>query len=243
MPSVPLPDLTHLLTTYGYVGVLLLIAAESMGIPVPGETMLIAAAVYAGTTHRLQIPLVIAAAAVGAILGDNLGFLIGREGGYRLLHRYGRYVRLDERRLKLGRYLFLRHGGKVVFFGRFIAVLRTWAAFLAGVNRMPWGRFLFFNVTGGIVWASAFGIGGYILGNNVERFASPLGLATAALAAVLTLTAVILVRRHEQHLADAAERALPGPLDAPHDLRARVRPQASEEQSALQHDAPVQRRR
>jgi membrane protein DedA with SNARE-associated domain len=122
-------------------------------------------------------------------------------------------VRLDERKLKLGQYLFLRHGGKVVFFGRFVAVLRTWAAFLAGVNRMPWGRFLFFNAAGGIVWASVFGIGGYVLGDNVERFVGPVGLATAALVAVLTLTAVILVRRYEQRLADAAERALPVDVD------------------------------
>jgi membrane protein DedA with SNARE-associated domain len=212
-------DLVHLLAAYGYWAVLLFVAIESTGIPFPGETMLLAAAIFAGTTHHLQIPLVIAAAAAGAILGDNLGFVIGREGGYRLLRRYGRYVRLDERKLKLGQYLFLRHGGKVVFFGRFVAVLRTWAACLAGVNRMPWARFLFFNATGGIVWASVFGIGGYVLGDNVERFVGPVGLATAALAAVLTLTAVLLVRRHEQRLADAAERALPGPLDAPHDMR------------------------
>jgi membrane protein DedA with SNARE-associated domain len=206
-------DLVHLLAAYGYWAVLLFVAIESTGIPFPGETMLLAAAIYAGTTHHLQIPLVIAAAAAGAILGDNLGFVIGRDGGYRLLRRYGRHVRLDARKLKLGQYLFLRHGGKVVFLGRFVAVLRTWAAFLAGVNRMPWGLFLFYNATGGIVWASVFGIGGYVLGDNVERFVGPVGLATAALVAVLTLTGVILVRRYEQRLVDAAERALPVDVD------------------------------
>lgn len=87
----------------------------------------------------------IIAAASGAILGDNLGYWIGREGGYRLLRRNGHYLRIDERKVKLGQYLFREHGGKVVFFGRFIAVLRAWAAFLAETNRMPWPPFLLYN--------------------------------------------------------------------------------------------------
>ncbi len=141
--------LVALLTTYGYWAVFAGIAIESMGIPFPGETMLLVATIYAGTTHQLAPVLIIAAAASGAILGDNLGFWVGREGGYRLLRRYGHLVRLNERKLKLGLYLFRRHGGKVVFFGRFVAVLRMWAAFLAGTNRMAWPRFLLFNAPSG----------------------------------------------------------------------------------------------
>jgi membrane protein DedA with SNARE-associated domain len=129
-------ELTHLLTTYGDFAVLLFVAIESIGVPFPGETILLVAAIFAGTAHRLFIPLVIVAAASGAILGDNLGFWVGRESGFGLLRRYGRYIRLDERKLKLGLYLFRRHGGKIVFFGRFVAVLRAWAAFPAGTNRM-----------------------------------------------------------------------------------------------------------
>ena len=163
MIHVATSDLLHLLNTYGYWAVLVFVAIESTGIPFPGETMLLVAAIYAGTTHRLSIALVIAAAASGAILGDNLGFWIGREGGYRLLRRYGRYIRLEERRLKLGQYLFMRHGGKVVFFGRFVAVLRAWAAFLAGTNRMPWAPFLIYNALGGIIWATLYGLGGVLL--------------------------------------------------------------------------------
>src|SRR5260370_9299682 len=98
---------------------------ESPGIPFPGETMLLISAIAAGTTHQLSIAWVTVAAASGAILGDNLGFWVGREGGYRLLRRYGRSIHLEERRLKLGQYLFLKHGGKVVFFGRFVAGLRA----------------------------------------------------------------------------------------------------------------------
>src|SRR5947209_10488438 len=95
-------DLLHLLSTYGYLAVLVFVGIESIGIPFPGETMLLIAAIYAGTTHHLSIPLIILAAATGAILGDNIGFVVGREGGYRLLRRYGRYIRLNERRVKLG---------------------------------------------------------------------------------------------------------------------------------------------
>jgi len=194
-------DVTGLLITYGYGAVLLFVAVESMGIPVPGETMLLAASVYAGTTHHLQIALVILAAAVGAILGDNAGFVVGREGGYRLLRRYGHYVRLDERKLALGQYLFERHGGKVVFFGRFVAVLRIWAAFLAGTYRLPWRRFLLYNAAGGITWATAFGLGGYLLGDNVHRLGGPIGIAGGVLAVLLLATGMVTARRHERRRA------------------------------------------
>lgn len=206
--------LTHLLMTYGYLAVLIFVAIESTGIPFPGETMLLVASIYAGTTHHLSIAFVIVAAAAGAIFGDNLGFWVGREGGYRLLRRYGRYIRLDERKLKLGQYLFQKHGGKVVFFGRFIAVLRAWAAFLAGTNRMRWIRFLGFNALGGIAWATLYGLGGYLLGNNVHRLTGPLGILAVVLAAVILLALFFLLRRNEQRLEDEAEKAFPGPLDA-----------------------------
>jgi membrane protein DedA with SNARE-associated domain len=206
-------ELTHLLTAYGYWAVLLFVAIESMGIPFPGETMLLVAAIYAGTTHRLSLPLVIVAAASGAILGDNLGYWIGREGGSRLLRRYGCSIRLDERKLKLGQYLFRKHGGKVVFFGRFIAVLRTWAAFLAGVNRMPWASFLLFNALGGIIWATLYGLGGYILGENIHRLTGPIGLSMMVLGLLTTITSLVYVRRNEQRLEEEAEHAFPGPLD------------------------------
>ena len=206
-------DLTHLLTTYGYGAVLLFVAIESIGIPFPGETMLLVAAIYAGTTHRLSLPLVIVAAAAGAIVGDNIGFWVGREGGYRLLRRYGRYLHLDERKLKLGQYLFLKHGGKVVFFGRFVAVLRAWAAFLAGVNRMRWRRFLLFNALGGVVWATLYGVGGYLLGNNVHRLTGPVRIITFVLAALVIIALLILIRRKQKQWEEAAEQALPGPLE------------------------------
>jgi membrane protein DedA with SNARE-associated domain len=206
-------ELIHLLTVYGYLAVLVFVAIESMGIPFPGETMLLTAAIYAGATHHLAIPLVIGAAAVGAILGDNLGFLVGREGGFRLARRYGHLIRLNERKLKVAIYLFRRHGGKVVFFGRFVAVLRAWSAFLAGTSCMSWGRFLVFNAAGGILWAVLYGLGGYLLGNSVQRFSGPFGEITVALAIVAIVVGVIVLWKRERQLEDEAERALPGPLD------------------------------
>src|SRR5438094_9681092 len=143
-----------------------IVGLESMGVPLPGETTLIAAALYTGATHNLSIVGVVIAASAGAIIGDNLGYLLGHWGGYRLLIRYGRFVRLSEKRIKLARYLFFRYGAEVVFFGRFTAILRTYAAFLAGTTRMPWRRFLIFNAAGGIVWATVYGGGAYLLGTH-----------------------------------------------------------------------------
>lgn len=206
-------SLQHLLMAYGYWAVLIFIAIESTGIPFPGESMLLVAAIYAGTTHHLSLPLIILAASCGAILGDNLGFWVGREGGYRLLRHFGRYIRIDERRLKLGQYLFLRHGGKVVFFGRFVAVLRAWAAFLAGTNRMKWPAFLLFNALGGIIWATIYGTGGYVLGKNIHRIAGPVGITFTVIAVILMIAGFIFLKQNEQRLTDEAERALPDPLD------------------------------
>jgi len=206
-------DLQHFLVTYGYWAVFVFVAIESIGIPFPGETMLLVAAIDAGTTHQLSIVLVILAATCGAILGDNLGFWIGREGGYRLLRRYGRYIGFNERRVKLGLYLFRTQGGKIVFFGRFVAVLRAWAAFLAGVNRMQWSRFLVFNALGGVSWATLYGLGGYFLGEEIHRLTGSVGIVTIVLAVLIIIASLIFVRRQEKQLEEKAEKAFPGPIE------------------------------
>src|SRR2546425_1872847 len=214
MISVTTHNLLHLLVTYGCWAVLVFVAIESTGIPFPGETMLLIAAIDAGITHHLSILLVIVAAASGAILGDNIGFWVGREGGFRLLRRYGRYIHLNESRLKVGLYLFRKHGGKVVFFGRFVAVLRAWAAFLAGTNRMPWPRFLLFNALGGITWATIYGLGGYFLGDNIHRLTGPVGTIFIVLAVLIIIVSVVFVWRNERRLEEGAKKALPGAPDA-----------------------------
>lgn len=154
----------------------------------------------------------IAAASAGAIVGDSVGFWLGREFGLWLLLRFGRYVRITERRIRLGQYLFRRHGGKMVFFGRFIALLRALAAFLAGTNRMSWPRFLLFNAAGGIVWSSLYGGGAYLFGSRIEHLLGPLGVALGVLALGAAVAGAMFLRRHEERLADEAERAMPGPL-------------------------------
>jgi membrane protein DedA with SNARE-associated domain len=205
-------DLLGLLAAYGYFAVFLFIGIESMGIPFPGETMLITAAIYAGNTHRLNIILVIAAAAAGAIAGDNLGYAIGHWGGYRLVRRYGRLIRLHEGRLKLGQYLFRKHGGKVVFFGRFVSVLRAYAAFLAGTNRMPWRRFLVFNAAGGIIWATVFGTGAYLLGQQISRLSQTAAIVLGVVAVMVIVAFFVFLRRNEARLMAEAEAAIPTPV-------------------------------
>ncbi len=210
---MPVPHaIAHAIGKFGYGAVGLTVGLESLGVPVPGETALIAASIYAGASHRLNIVLIVAVAAAGAILGDNIGFWIGREFGFRLLIRYGRYIRMTERRIKLGQYLFRRHGGKVVFFGRFVAVLRALAALLAGANRMEWPRFLAFNAAGGVVWASLYGFGAYFLGRSIDRLLGPVGIGLGAAAAVVLIAAGIYLHRNEQRLEDMAEATLPGPI-------------------------------
>ncbi len=205
--------LQQFLATYGYFAVFVFVAIESIGIPFPGETMLLVAAIDAGKTHQLSIVLIILAATLGAIVGDNIGFWIGREGGYRVLRRYGKYIGFDERKLKVGIYMFRKHGGKVVFFGRFVAVLRAWAAFLAGVNRMTWSRFLVFNALGGFVWATLYGLGGYLLGEQIHRLTGPVGIISIILAIIFLVAFTIFVWRNEKQLEIRAEKALPGPIE------------------------------
>jgi membrane protein DedA with SNARE-associated domain len=204
--------LLDLLATYGYLAVFLFIAIESTGIPFPGETMLITASIYAGHTHRLNIVLVIAFSAAGAIAGDNLGYALGHWGGYRLLQRYGRFIRLDKKRLKLGQYLFLKHGGKVVFFGRFVSILRAYAAFLAGTNRMPWWRFVLFNAAGGIAWATLVGTGAYVLGTQIQNLTRTAAIVGGVLAVIAVVGLLWFLRRNEQRLMAAADKAIPDPL-------------------------------
>jgi membrane protein DedA with SNARE-associated domain len=204
--------LTHLLTTYGYWAVFFFVTLEGTCLPLPGETMLLIAAMYAGITHDLLIALVIVAGAFGAILGDNLGFWIGHQSGSRLLRRYGHYIGLKERRLKLGHYLFKKYGTKVVFFGCFVTVLRAWTALLAGTNQMPWHRFVRFNALGSILWAILYGAGGYLLGDAVNRLTGPLGIITFVVWLLMLLAFFLWMHHYEQRLEAEAERALPGPL-------------------------------
>jgi membrane protein DedA with SNARE-associated domain len=213
-------DPASLISSYGLWLIAGIIALECVGIPVPGETTLVAAAIYAGTTHRLSIVAVIGAAIAGAIVGNVIAFSIGRAYGYRLLRRYGRYIHLDETRIKIGEYLFLRHGGKVVFFARFVQVLRSVAALLAGANRMSWRSFMVANVTGAGVWVGIDCIGAYLLGEELTKLAAPAGIALGAIVVAIIVAGALFIARHEKELAVEAERALSGRGETAKDWRA-----------------------
>jgi membrane protein DedA with SNARE-associated domain len=206
-------QLHQFLAEYGYLALALVIGLESIGIPLPGETALVIASIHAANRGGHLGP-VIAAAAAGAVIGDNIGYLLGRELGFRFLLRFGRYFRLSDARIKLGQYLFMRHGGKVVFFGRFVAILRCLAAFLAGVNQMPWSRFLIANAAGAVVWASVIGSGAYLFGRAFHHIVGPLSFAAFVIAVAAVIWGFFYLSRHETALEAEAERALPGPLRA-----------------------------
>ena len=205
-------SINHLVSTYGYWAVLTLVALESIGLPLPGETILIVSAALAGKYHQLNVWAIFAVASAAAIIGDNIGFWIGDKGGYPLLRRYGKYVRLDEGGLKVGRYIFDRHGGKVVFLGRFVSVLRTYAAFLAGTNKMRWRAFLFWNAAGGIVWSAVYSFTSYYAGSTLRRSSGQVDIIVGATAAVVIAGSFLLLRRQGGKLRDRAEAAYPGPL-------------------------------
>jgi len=177
------------------------------------ETFLVPAAIFAATHVDLNIWLVATAAAAGAIMGDNIGYWLGLSFGYPLLRRYGHLIGLSDGRIKLGQYLFLRHGAKVVFLGRFVALLRILAAFLAGANRMKWRIFLLANAVGGIIWAAVFAFGGYALGTVAFEVEGALRPILFALAAMVFFGCGLLMRHFEEQLQVKAEQALPGSLE------------------------------
>ncbi len=197
----------HLLDAYGYAAIFVIIALENLGLPLPGETILITAAIYAGTTHRLNAIAIVVTAAAAACGGGIAGFAIGQYGERHLLHRYGRYIHLDEKDLRLGRYLFRRYGGRVVFFGRFVAFLRALAALLAGINRMDWTRFLLFNGLGAAAWASTFGFAAYALGDRIEALSTPASASIAVLVAVAAIAGLRFLHRNRARLQREADRA------------------------------------
>ena len=208
-------DIEDLLGTYGYAFISAVVAVEGMGIPLPGELTLVIAAILASKGHDLNITGVIAAAALGAVIGDNTGYWLGRWLGYRILVKYGPYVRLTESRIKLGQYLFLRRGAAVVFCARFMAGLRSLSGFLAGANRMAWRRFVVFNAAGGTVWAIVYGGGAYMLGSEARLLLGPIGIVLGLVVLVAIGGIAIFIYRNEARLTAEAEQALPGPIVVP----------------------------
>jgi membrane-associated protein len=178
-----------------------LVALESFGLPLPGETALIACGVIA-SRGDLSIVAVIVVAAVAAIIGDNLGYLAARKGGRKLLMRYRVTRGVAERYLPRGERFFAKHGGKAVFLGRFVAVLRVTAAWCAGLARMHWWSFLAWNAAGGIVWATLIGLLAYYLGEAVAKLIGPFGLVVAGGVVLIAAAGFFIARRLERRVLD-----------------------------------------
>ena len=167
----------------------LLVGIEALGVPLPGETAVIFAGL-AASQHKLSIVAVIIVAAGGAIIGDNIGFVIGRRGGRALLERPGRFYDERKRVLAIGDPFFARHGPKAVFLGRWITGLRVWTSWLAGASEMRWRTFLLWNALGGIAWATSVALAAYYGGNGVKAVFSKIGLYGGIAAGVLVVLAV-----------------------------------------------------
>lgn len=185
--------MTYLIEAYGLALLFLVVALEAAGVPVPGETGLIAAGMLASQGY-FNITWVIAVAAIAAIVGDNVGYWIGRLGGRPLLSRWRLSARYSERVVPQAERFFARHGGKTVFLARFIVGLRVAGAWMAGITRMGWWRFLFWNAAGGIVWATAFGLVAYHLGRAAADVLNRYGMIGGAV--IIAVLVVILGAGH-----------------------------------------------
>jgi len=204
--------IAHFIQEYGLIAVAYIVALECLGFPVPGETAVLGAAIDAGTKHDLNIGAVIIVAAGAAIVGRMIGYLMGRELGYRLVLQYGNYVGLTEGRIKLAQYLFLRHGGKIIFVAQFVPVLRSLAGLLAGANVMPWRNFLVANAISSSVWAVGYGYAAYWAGREFENSHHHMAIFLVIIAVIVIIAVGIFVHRREAQLIAEAERAMPGPL-------------------------------
>jgi membrane protein DedA with SNARE-associated domain len=191
-------NVEHLISTAGYPLLFLIVMGESSGLPIPGETGLIAAAVLA-SQGKLQIAAVIPLAAAAAIVGDNIGYLIGRKGGRWLLERPGPFHGQRQNVLIVGEPFFERHGPKAVFFGRFLLGLRVWASWLAGATRMHWRSFVVWNALGGICWATAIGLLAYYLGHSASNAVQAFGIYGLIALALAVGSALFMHRRHRRH--------------------------------------------
>lgn len=187
------------LQALGYPGIAAIVGLESAGFPLPGETTLLAASYLAATGH-LSLPLVIGSAAFGAIVGDSVGYFVGRKGGRRSLERYGKYVGVTPEKLVRADDYFVRHGAKTVFFGRFVALLRVLAGPLAGASRMPYRRFLAANVAGAVTWATTMGTLAFFFGKPVAAVLSSMGVWALAALAVFVIARFTFKRLRERRI-------------------------------------------
>jgi len=191
----PLGALAPVLNQYGYLAVGALVLVEDFGVPAPGETVLVAAAVYAGA-GQLNIIAVAVIGLVAAVVGDNIGFAIGHFGGRRLAVRFGRYVLLTPARLDRTERFFTRHGGKIVTVARFVEGLRQANGIIAGITDMPWRRFVVFNALGAALWVGAWTSVGYLAGNHISTVYDTARRYEIYLAVAVAVVILAVIARH-----------------------------------------------
>jgi membrane protein DedA with SNARE-associated domain len=194
-----LPGVLHALeptlNNYGYLAVAGLVLIEDFGVPVPGETVLILGAVYAGS-GRLSIVLVVLLGFLGAVVGDNIGFALGRFGGRRLVERWGRYILLTPERLDKATDFFERHGGKVIVIARFVEGLRQANGIVAGTTGMHWAKFVAFNALGAALWVGTWSAVGYFSGNHITSIYNTASQYSTYLAIAVGVGIIALIARH-----------------------------------------------
>src|SRR5918997_3188541 len=176
----------HLIEQYGYLLVFFGVMVESMGVPLPGETILICAGILAQRGH-LGLGYAVLLGILGAVVGDQIGYWVGRKGGRLFVLGWGRYLFITPERLARAEAFFARHGGKAVFLARFFSGLRVFGSLVAGISRMRWGTFLFYNALGGVVWATAVVLVGYLLGGSLGLVERWLGRATLLLVGLVAV--------------------------------------------------------
>ena len=198
--------LASLFAQHGYLIMAALIAGESAGLPLPGETSLLAGAV-AAQRGALGLGWVIAVGAAAAIVGDNIGYWVGRRAGRPFLARYGRFVHIKEKQLRVMDYYFSHHGGKTVFFGRWVSILRAGAALFAGASRMPWPKFALWNALGSVAWAVGVTLLGYFFSASIGLIKSGFGYAGIAALVAALAGAYLFFRRTERRLFRDSESA------------------------------------
>jgi membrane protein DedA with SNARE-associated domain len=187
----------HLFAVYGYPIVFLAVLGESAGLPLPGETILLIAGVEA-QHGNLFLPVIWLLGAAAAIVGDNLGYLVGHYGGRPLLERYGRILRVQRRELRILDKYFEVHGAKTVFLGRWVIFLRVWAALFAGAARMEWKRFFFYNALGGTAWVISMSTLAYIFASSISRLKGIFGVLAWVLAFIVAGFVVYFVAREQR---------------------------------------------
>lgn len=217
-PDLPgvLGSIAPLLDHWGYLAVGGLLFVEDFGVPVPGETILIAASVYAGA-GRLNMVAVVVIAVVAAVLGDNVGYAIGRYGGHRLVDRYGKYVLLPPERVAKAEKFFTRHGGKIVTIARFVDGLRQANGIIAGMTLMPWLRFLAFNTLGAVLWVGTWATVGYFAGQHVDTLYPAIERYELYFGIAIVVAIALLIIRHLRRRRRARQEREKASQDAPED--------------------------